>query len=378
MGLSLDLPTLYLNDTSTFTPPQVTPLSSRDSLNLVPDPVPFLWQAPNSNAALYFGDKWIELHSFMSSRLSTRKAHLPASKRPPPQPKLVSERYPAWMEDLLEFMRARGLSLIYPSFLSSTNAIITVHNELYQIPEEFSHSRSKPALLTDVPPTIDPNEPITAPSSPSLTNPQSLENPLLTSSLLSLLPAAGNLPDLSELPLLSFAGDELSPKSSKEAAAAFAESFRRDVGGCTTTRSLQRPMELFSATDLFCLDDYNANDKEPLATESAANGEHDEKASQRRKENEGKASGDGTIKITSTELPVPDDSEATQEEFRKHLAMQKESQGLTETKVTDRAGTLEEEATEESLILPNGNKNGITTGELEEKGEKTIAQAPGW
>lgn len=375
IGLSLELPSTYLNDTGTFTPPQTTLLSNKESQNFDADPTPFLWQAPNSNAALYFSDKWIEFHSFMSLRLSARKAHLPANKRPPPQPKLVSEKYPAWMEDLLEFMRARGLSLLYPSSLSTTNAIVTIHNELYRIPEEFSHPEQNPSPLADVPPTIDPKEPISVSSSPGLTNPQDHENPLLTSSLLSFLPAAGNLPDLSKLPLLSFAGDELSAKSSKEAAAIFTDSFRHDVGSCTTTQLRQRPMELFSAADLFCLYNYDDDDEDSLDNEMLAG---DETVSRSKDKVSIPATGAGEPEITPMEPPVMDDSKATQEEFRSHLARQR---GIADVKGLEDAsseGNLAKEESKERVSLPNTDQGDIEIGKTDKKDEKTTPQAPGW
>ena len=54
MGISLDLPSTYLNDTTAFSPPSKTGKSGSDSDSAIS----FLWQAPNSNAVLYFGDMW--------------------------------------------------------------------------------------------------------------------------------------------------------------------------------------------------------------------------------------------------------------------------------------------------------------------------------
>lgn len=48
--------------------------------------------------------------------------------------KLVSETEPAWTEYLLELMRARDWTVLHPA---SSAKLVTVHNELGQVPEEF-------------------------------------------------------------------------------------------------------------------------------------------------------------------------------------------------------------------------------------------------
>ncbi|KAI9045218.1 26S proteasome regulatory complex [Aspergillus affinis] len=55
-----------------------------------------------------------------------------------PQRKVVSKRYPAVMEYLLELIRANGYCVLYPAFEASGPALATVHNELYHAPEEFT------------------------------------------------------------------------------------------------------------------------------------------------------------------------------------------------------------------------------------------------
>lgn len=53
LGVSLDLPSTYLNGTSKFVPPLIN-LTTGENV-IMKGPSPFLWQAPNSNAQLYFG-----------------------------------------------------------------------------------------------------------------------------------------------------------------------------------------------------------------------------------------------------------------------------------------------------------------------------------
>jgi hypothetical protein len=82
LGISLDSPSTYLNDSMNFAPP----LSNGTGVS------PFLWQAPNSNAALYFGEKWVELHDFVTQLLSSQHT-LPTPTTL--SEKLVSKTYPS-------------------------------------------------------------------------------------------------------------------------------------------------------------------------------------------------------------------------------------------------------------------------------------------
>lgn len=135
LGISLDLPSVKpTSDSETFTPP--SPQTSDQLPGAGKQTIPsFLWQAPDSNAALYFGDKWAEFHSFLSSRLAVSEV----ATNIPSQDKLISTRYPAFMEYLLEMMRAKGYYMIYPSFPGRTAApLATVHTDLYHPPEEFA------------------------------------------------------------------------------------------------------------------------------------------------------------------------------------------------------------------------------------------------
>ena len=111
MGISLDLPSVHLNGSESFTPPGLYSMS-KELKTKVEKPTSFLWQAPNSNAALYFGDKWIEFHSFLGSRIAIDPTKIPR------RAKQLSLYHPSWMEYLLELMRSRDYSVLYPAFSS--------------------------------------------------------------------------------------------------------------------------------------------------------------------------------------------------------------------------------------------------------------------
>ena len=240
MGFSLELPSFHLNDSQPLDPPLIerTPLKGREK-GLPGVRTPFLWQAPNANAALYFGDKWMEFHSFLTARLT---------KPPSTRRKVFSEKHPAWIESLLELIRARGYSMLYPNFPMDGDAIVTVHDELYQAPEEYS----KPSPTPTPTPDLDAGEPLTADSEKGPRSaPPNNEHLLSESSLISLLPNDGDLPDISELPLLSYNGINISKKLSHEAAMAFSETYRREIGTCKSDQETT-PREANSAVDLFC------------------------------------------------------------------------------------------------------------------------------
>ncbi|KAJ5226986.1 uncharacterized protein N7469_006992 [Penicillium citrinum] len=141
LGISLELPTSKPSvENSPFTPPSTSPLhDGKDQNTWKKEHIPsLLWQSPNSNAALYFGDKWVEFHSFLSSHLVFEGRANSASKE-----KQISKKYPAFMEFLLEMMQERNYFMIYPSF--SRHAAIsmaTVHTEMHHLPEEFINEKS--------------------------------------------------------------------------------------------------------------------------------------------------------------------------------------------------------------------------------------------
>ncbi|CAG7997309.1 unnamed protein product [Penicillium olsonii] len=223
VGVSLELPsTKPTVDKQIFAPPE---MAAKDKERLVPS---FIWQAPNSNAALYFGDLWTEFHSFLSSRLSS-----PASE-PASHTKSISENYPAFMEYLLEMIRANGYYLLYPSFPSmESSSIVTIHNELYQPPEEFGdHSISGSENERD--PSISPG---------SLE--KSFRHARTIMPLLDLFPSG--LPDLDALPLLGFDGEKLDATEYELRTRDYLQSFRTDYGGCAGDSKMDT-----LSSNLFC------------------------------------------------------------------------------------------------------------------------------
>ncbi|KAJ5120609.1 uncharacterized protein N7515_009997 [Penicillium bovifimosum] len=230
IGISLELPSSKpTTDSQQFIPPV---MPNEDKEQSLPS---FLWQAPNSNAALYFGDKWADFHSFLANRLSTLESAAA------PKGKLVSEKYPAFMEHLLEMIRAKGYFLLYPAFAGvKSPSIATVHSELYQPPEEF---RASDIASSDPASKNDPTRPLTG------TGLGSVEKPLgHATGIMPLLDLfSSGLPDLDQLPLLSYDGDELTAAAYTERTREYAKQFRVNYGGCDTESITDDP-----SGDLFC------------------------------------------------------------------------------------------------------------------------------
>ncbi|CAG7940140.1 unnamed protein product [Penicillium salamii] len=223
VGVSLELPsTKPTVDREIFAPPEMV---AKDKEHVVPS---FIWQAPNSNAALYFGDLWTEFHSFLSNRLSTPES------APVSHTKLISEQYPAFMEYLLELIRAKGYYLLYPSFPGKEyHSIATIHEELYQPPEEFG---DRIASSPD-------NEGDSATASGSVEKSPSHITTIMP--LFDLFPSG--LPDLDALSLLGFDGERLNAVDYEARTREYLQSFRTDYGGCVGDSKMDTP-----SPDLFC------------------------------------------------------------------------------------------------------------------------------
>lgn len=221
-GISLDLSSTYLSGSVSLTPPvglASTPGSSRSDAS-----TPFLWQSPNSNAALITGEKWTELHDFVSQSLEMQhsSSNLPALLAE----KSVSKDYPAWMEHVLRLCRARGYFTLYPNPELATN-LATIHNELYQQPEEYENDGLSITKHDDEDEVV-----------------------IHRTSLLDSLPNNGQLPRFQEMTLLSWDGAKKMAFEDLDASAiAYASEFRRTVGGCDG-KADDRPTSL-----LFCISD---------------------------------------------------------------------------------------------------------------------------
>jgi len=220
LGISLDLPSTRLDHTTPFKPPLGSAMADADG------PRSFLWQAPNSNAALFTGQKWTELHALVSNLLDFQ--HKTQSLPSFFTNKLVSKKYPSWLEHALKLARARGYWMLYPNAVTARH-VATVHSELYRAPEEYETEFAKES-------------------------PGNTEFPIDGATLLENLPGGGKLLGFDEMPLLRWDGQATPLMGLDEAASGYVKEFRQAVGGCQALT----PDDLIpkaSTKDLFCMKD---------------------------------------------------------------------------------------------------------------------------
>lgn len=238
MGISLDLPATHLDDTTRFTPPTKKNAQS-DSPHAVDDtpspspqdgPTPFLWQAPSSNAILFSGTKWAELHGFVGRLLDTQH-RLPASPASFLSAKSVSKRFPSWLEHALRLARARGYWTLYPGN-NAAGQFATVHTELYHAPEEYEAEVPAAALSGEAA--------------------EGREKTLARELVLGGGEGGGKLfPPFRELPLLSWEGKAVALEELDREAARYTTEFREAVGGCEDLAASEL-LAKADAADLFC------------------------------------------------------------------------------------------------------------------------------
>jgi hypothetical protein len=242
MGISLESPSRLLNG------------SSLDLAQVIPDILSplFLYQAPNTQAALYFGDKWVEFHSFLSHRLSTGLAIASADLTPD----AAYQGHPVWLAYLVEFTKARAYYMLYPIVRPGGSPLVTIHTELYQSPIDAFETKSPIGGSTERPSVTDLSgsevltgyqEQVPQPE-PVIRNTESVLSVLLT--------AGGNttLPRLEGLPILSHDAVLVTPETSQQLSISFADQFSLEFGGCKTLQD-RAPSSAWMADDLFCDED---------------------------------------------------------------------------------------------------------------------------
>ncbi|KAK0672330.1 hypothetical protein QBC41DRAFT_30043 [Cercophora samala] len=227
LGFSLDLPTTTLVDTTKpFTPPAPKPLKqSKDAKKSLssqnPTSTPFLWQSPNSNAMLYLGTKWTELHSLVSNTIEHQ--HSTSSPSTFFTAKLVSKRYPSWLEHALRLARAKGYFALYPSE-TTAKYLATTHNELFKGPEEYEKELEVDGGNGD-------------------------EVRLTSGPLLETVRLLG----FDEMPILSWQGKESGLERLDEEAGEYVREFRKAVGGRCDGWEGAEVGERLAVGGLFCL-----------------------------------------------------------------------------------------------------------------------------
>ncbi|KHN98083.1 uncharacterized protein MAM_03844 [Metarhizium album ARSEF 1941] len=227
LGISLSVPTTLMDGTQSFSPPE--PLrGDKEGLG----ETAFLWQRPNSEAMVFVGEKWVELHHFVAQTLYKKRSlpSIPALLAK----KEVSKKYPAWLEYALRLSRVRGYFTLYPS-RQTAEAIIGVHYEIPNAPEEYLKDQSGPKPPKDYSDEgsddFDPVSPV---------------------DMLETLPHNGELQLPRDLALLSWDGKMKTEASFTRDASEYTTLFRREVGGCGEDDLESPPAPNRMAVDLFC------------------------------------------------------------------------------------------------------------------------------
>ncbi|KAM0323473.1 hypothetical protein ACHAQA_008752 [Verticillium albo-atrum] len=226
MGLSMTLPQTYINGTQGFEEPD--PL---DIEQLERKGGGFLWQAPHSDAVLFMGDKWVELHRFVSQTVERQHDASPPAAL---SEKDASKQYPSWLEHVLRLSRARGYLTLYPG-AETASVMATVHRDLSQPPEEY---------WQEVDAEEAPKEGVV-----SLDN-DSPAGPLV--GILDTLPGKGELLSYIEMPMLGWKGAVSDLQEVDRSAREFAAIWRQKVGRCDPKSEEAAEQEKGRSKDLFC------------------------------------------------------------------------------------------------------------------------------
>ncbi|KAI1826511.1 hypothetical protein F4861DRAFT_87104 [Xylaria intraflava] len=238
-GISLEQPLNTLDGKNSISPPLFKhPEDVNNQIGGISNP--FLWQAPTSNAVLFLGDKWMELHDLVSRTMQATNDldGLPEVI----SEKIVSKQHPSWMEHALRLARVRGYSFLYPGDRVAEH-LATVHGELYNIPEEYANGKRSRASSPN-------DEEIEAIQQKVRAAP---ETQLSSLPLLEGLPNKGDLWPLSALPVAAWEGNQVEPQDLQTQADDFELVFKSQVGGCDiTTEEGQKSYEPTLTQDLFC------------------------------------------------------------------------------------------------------------------------------
>ncbi|KAK7997978.1 hypothetical protein PG989_006018 [Apiospora arundinis] len=236
LGISLEQPLKMIGGNDKFvSPSSAEPGAGSESTS-------FIWQAPTSSAMLFLGERWIELHDFVSRTLEAQHSldQTPAILAE----KLVSTQHPSWLEYALRLSRLRGYWTMYPGETAAKN-LATVHGELHHLPEEYADVEPKdPALADDATEAeIDAAiEKFKGGVEIALAPPVSL---------LQTLPHDGALLSFASLPLLAWDGQRTDVKGVDAHALEYASVFKKEVGRCAG-KEAEKEVVPFSTEDLFC------------------------------------------------------------------------------------------------------------------------------
>lgn len=169
----------------------------------------FLWQSPHSDAVVFMGNKWTELHRFLGEVLERQHSTAPSAML---TEKIAGKQYPAWLEHMLRLSRARGYFTLYPSG-DTSSALVTIHSDLAQPPDEYAQEQAAVS------------------ASHVAENHQAASAPLL--GIKDTLPGRGALAPFEAMPLLGWNGKGARLEELDRTMIQYMNQWRRLVGGCS-------------------------------------------------------------------------------------------------------------------------------------------------
>jgi hypothetical protein len=230
MGISFYSPSTLLDDTTPLTVPRAEDADEKTGSS------PFFWQAPTSDAVLFMGDKWVELHGYVSRILEKQQTgtETPAFLAK----KSTSKKHPAWLEYVLQLSQLRGYVTLYPR-PETASTILGAHSDLPNTPEEYlgeGDENDKTGEADSATSKFDPASPV---------------------DMLTTLPREGDLLALGDLPLISWIGKSTSLAELETTSMELTKQFRQEVGGCPPSAindgdEFGQPRRSKDASDLFC------------------------------------------------------------------------------------------------------------------------------
>ncbi|KAF4342525.1 hypothetical protein FBEOM_3552 [Fusarium beomiforme] len=230
MGISFHSPSTLLDDTTPLTVPPADAEGEKAGSS------PFFWQAPTSDAILFMGDKWVELHGYVSRILEKQQTgtETPAFLAK----KSTSKKHPAWLEYVLQLSQLRGYVTLYPR-PETASTILGAHSDLPNTPEEYlgeGDENDKTGEADGATSKFDSGSPV---------------------DMLATLPREGNLLALGDLPLVSWDGKSTSLAELKATSTELTKRFRQEVGRCPPSvvddeDEFGQPRRNNDASDLFC------------------------------------------------------------------------------------------------------------------------------
>lgn len=226
MGFSMVVPQAFINGTLGFEEPDPLDPERQEGKG-----GGFLWQAPHSDAVLFMGDKWVELHRFVSQTLERQHDASPPAVL---SHKEVGKQYPSWLEHVLRLSQARGYLTVYPG-AETASVMATVHRDLARPPEEYwkgvaADEKPKEGLVT-----LDNDTPV---------------SPLV--GILDTLPRRGAFLAYVEMPMLAWKGAVSDLEEVDRSAREYAAIWRMKVGKCDPKSEEAAEQVMGRQKDLFC------------------------------------------------------------------------------------------------------------------------------